>query len=72
MSVGCHISSFLDVSVVLPLTLQSSGTVLPPRAHSVNQQAQPHRHTMNIACHKNVTKLQIIIMIISKTNLENL
>jgi hypothetical protein len=28
-----------------------------PRAHSVNQQAQPHRHTVNIACHKNVTAM---------------
>ena len=25
---------------------------LQPKAHSVNQQAQPHGHTMNIACHK--------------------
>ena len=34
-----------------------AATSLQPRAHSVNQQAQPHRHTVNIACHKNVTAM---------------
>ena len=43
--------SILDILIVYGLQY------LQPRAHSVNQQAQPHRHTVNIACHKNVTAM---------------